>query len=85
VGGWASEDFALTSDLGVRLPKGVRVDVFHGLQDYTAPPLHADLYARAIPQAQGQLLPGRDHQLINDLREVATAIGIAKPGPVSPR
>jgi predicted alpha/beta hydrolase family esterase len=59
-GGWASDDFALMSDLGVRLPQGVRVDVFHGLQDDSVPPLHADRYARAIPQAQVQLLPGRD-------------------------
>jgi hypothetical protein len=39
--------------------------------------LHADLYGRAIPQAQVHRLPGRDHQLNNDLREVAEAI---RPG-----
>ena len=44
--------------------------VFHGLQDETAPPSHADLYALAIPQAQVHRLPGRDHQLNNDLSEV---------------
>jgi pimeloyl-ACP methyl ester carboxylesterase len=52
----------------------VRVHVFHGLQDETAPPSHADLYARAIPQAQMRQLPGRDHQLNNDLSEVAEAV-----------
>jgi pimeloyl-ACP methyl ester carboxylesterase len=73
-GGWPGDEFQLPSDLGTRLPLGVRVHVFHGLDDETAPPSHADLYARAIPQAQVHRLPGRDHQLNNDLSEVARAI-----------
>jgi pimeloyl-ACP methyl ester carboxylesterase len=73
-GGWPSDEFELTSDLGARLPHGVRVLVFHGLQDETAPPSHADLYAQVIPQAQMHRLPGRDHQLNNDLSEVAEAL-----------
>jgi pimeloyl-ACP methyl ester carboxylesterase len=83
-GGWPSDEFELTSDLGARLPPGVRVHVFHGLQDQTAPPSHADLYALAIPQAQVCQLPGRDHQLNNDLSEVAEAIRISGPKPVTP-
>ncbi len=59
--------------------------VFHGLQDETAPPSHAGLYALAIPQAQVYQLPGRDHQLNNDLSEVAEAIRISRPGPVGQR
>ncbi|MEU9828423.1 alpha/beta fold hydrolase [Micromonospora chersina] len=74
-GGWPGDEFELPHDLGARLPQGVPVYVFHGLRDENAPPSHADLYARAIPQAQLHLLPGRDHQLNNDLREVARAIG----------
>jgi pimeloyl-ACP methyl ester carboxylesterase len=50
------------------------VHVFHGLEDQTAPPSHADLYARAVPQARLHRLPGRDHQLDNDLTEVATTL-----------
>ncbi|TYB39806.1 alpha/beta hydrolase [Micromonospora sp. AP08] len=73
-GGWPGDEFELPHDLGARLPQGVPVQVFHGLQDETAPPSHADLYARAIPQAQLHLLPGRDHQLNNDLSEVAKTI-----------
>lgn len=83
-GGWPGEDLELPSDLGARLPQGMRVHVFHGLEDQTAPPSHADLYARAIPQAQLHLLPGRDHQLNNDLGEVAQAISANKPGPAAP-
>jgi pimeloyl-ACP methyl ester carboxylesterase len=73
-GGWPGDEFQPPSDLGARLPRGVPVHVFHGLDDETAPPAHADLYARAIPQAQVHRLPGRDHQLNNDLSEVAKAI-----------
>ena len=76
-GGWPGTEFELPGDLGARLPQGTQVHVFHGLGDETAPPLHADLYGRAIPQAQVHRLPGRDHQLNNDLREVAEAI---RPG-----
>ena len=73
-GGWPGHEFQLPSDLGARLPHDVPVHVFHGLDDETAPPSHAELYARAIPQAQVHRLPGRDHQLNNDLSEVAKAI-----------
>jgi pimeloyl-ACP methyl ester carboxylesterase len=74
VGGWPGDEFELPHDLGSKLPQGVPVHVFHGLQDQTAPPSHADLYASAIPQAQVHRLPGRDHQLDNDLSEVARSL-----------
>ena len=70
-GGWPGDDFEMPSDLGDRLPKDVPVHLFHGLDDDTAPAGHADLYASVIPQAQVHRLPGRDHQLGNDLTEVA--------------
>lgn len=71
VGGWPADEFELPHDLGRHMPQGVPIHVVHGLQDETAPPAHADLYATAIPQAQLHRLPGRDHQLNNDLSEVA--------------
>jgi pimeloyl-ACP methyl ester carboxylesterase len=74
LGGWRGEEFELPRDLGARLPPGVAVHVFHGLRDETAPPSHSDLYARAIPQAQLHQLPARDHQLNNDLAEVARSL-----------
>jgi predicted alpha/beta hydrolase family esterase len=73
-GGWPSEDIQLPLDLGARLPKDVPVYVYHGLDDETAPPSHAELYGRAMPQAYLRRLPGRDHQLNNDLKEIAEAI-----------
>ena len=77
VGGWPSDEFESPHDLGARLPPGVPVHVFQGLQDMTTPPSHADLYARAIPQAQLHLLPGRDHQLNDDLSEVVGVMSFA--------
>jgi|ERR1700722_18672842 len=73
-GGWLSDEFELPHNLGARLPQGVPVHVFHGLQDEIAPPSHADLYASVIPQAQLHRLPGRDHQFGNDLSDVAKVI-----------
>jgi len=72
--GWPATELELPSDLGALLPKDVPIHVFHGLDDDTVPPAHANLYGRAIPQAHVHLLPGRDHQLGNDLSEVATLI-----------
>lgn len=72
--GWAVDDLQFPPDLGARLPEGVSIDFYHGLEDEVAPPSHMELYARAIPQARVHRLPGRDHQLNNDLKEVAAAI-----------
>ncbi|HEU0243882.1 MAG TPA: alpha/beta fold hydrolase [Candidatus Limnocylindrales bacterium] len=73
-GGWLADEFQLPQDLGAQLPVGVPIHVVHGLDDDTVPAAHADLYARAIPQARVHRLPGRDHQLGNDLAEVAAII-----------
>jgi predicted alpha/beta hydrolase family esterase len=73
-GGWPGEEFELPGDLSTLLPAAVPVHVFHGLEDDEVPPAHADLYASAVPQAQLHRLPGRDHQLGNDLGDVATLI-----------
>jgi predicted alpha/beta hydrolase family esterase len=73
-GGWSVDDLQFPPDVGTRLPKGVPIHFYHGLEDEVAPPSHIDLYAHAVPQARVHRLPGRDHQLNNDLREVAAAI-----------
>ena len=73
-GGWAGDGFELPADLGARLPDGVPIDLFHGLDDDDVPPAHVELYGRAIPEAHVHRLPGRDHQLANDLTEVARVI-----------
>lgn len=78
-GGWPSDDLRFASDLGARLPHGVPIRLFHGLADETVPASHVELFARVIPQARVHRLPGRDHQLGNEMREVAAAILSLEP------
>jgi predicted alpha/beta hydrolase family esterase len=73
-GGWPSDDGQSQHEIGGKLPSGVPVYLYHGLADTDVPPSHAGLHARAIPHAYLCLLPRRDHQLNNDLREIAAAI-----------
>ena len=79
--GWPSDEIDLPEDLGARLPSGVPVHFFYGLGDEIVPPSHAGLYAVAVPRGLFHRLPGRDHQLNNDLREVATAIESLETAP----
>ena len=73
-GGWPSDDLKPSRNLGARLPKDVPIHFYQGTDDDTVPASHLDLYARAIPQARVHRLPGRDHQLNNDLKEVSAEI-----------
>lgn len=73
-GGWPSDDGQSQHEIGGKLPGGVPIYLYHGLADTDLPPSHAELYARAIPRAHLCRLPGRDHQLNDDLREIAAAI-----------
>jgi hypothetical protein len=73
-GGWPSEDWQPQREIGGKLPRGVPIYLYHGLADTEVPPSHAELYARALPQARLCCLPGRDHQLNDDLREIAAVI-----------
>jgi predicted alpha/beta hydrolase family esterase len=73
-GGWPSGDIEPLEKLGAALPDGVPVYLYHGTDDATAPIAHVDLYAKAIPQAVIRRLKGRDHQLDDDLSEVARDI-----------
>lgn len=73
-GGWPSAGLRFPSDLGARLPEGVPVHFYQGLADDVVPASHIDHFLRAVPGAQVHRLRGRDHQLNNDLSEVASAI-----------
>jgi predicted alpha/beta hydrolase family esterase len=72
-GGWPSDEIDPAPDLGRRLP-AAPLFLYHGSADEIVPPSHLELYARAIPQAVVRRLAGRDHQLGNDLAEVADDI-----------
>jgi hypothetical protein len=73
-GGWQSDGWTPQRELGGKLPAGVPIHLYHGLADDIAPSTHAELFAHAIPQARLCRLAGRDHQLNNDLSEIAEVI-----------
>jgi predicted alpha/beta hydrolase family esterase len=69
-GGWPSEDIHPRTDFAERLP-GLSIFLYHGTDDDTVPTAHVHLYAHAIPHAAVRVLAHRDHQLNDDLSEVA--------------
>jgi predicted alpha/beta hydrolase family esterase len=73
-GGWPSEDIKPSPKLGARLSPMTPIYLYHGSADDTAPFTHLDLYARAIPYAVVRRLEGRNHQLDDDLAEVAADV-----------
>jgi predicted alpha/beta hydrolase family esterase len=73
-GGWPSEEITPMPDLGKRLPARTPVHLYHGSEDETVPFEHVRIYAKVIPQAVVRRLVGRDHQLNNDMSEVAADI-----------
>jgi len=73
-GGWPAEDIKPSPELGGRLPAVTPIYLYHSSADDTAPFAHLDLYARAIPHAVVRRLEGRNHQLDDDLAEVAADV-----------
>jgi predicted alpha/beta hydrolase family esterase len=82
--GWPSEDIEPLSRVGVKLPRHVPVYLYHGSKDETAPVAHVHLHAKSIPQAIVRELSGRDHQLNNDMSEVAADIRHLEGGAADP-
>ena len=72
-GGWPSDDIAPAPDWAAPLA-GVPIYLYQGDADETTPMAHLDLYGKAIPQAHLRRLRGRDHQLDNNLSEIARDI-----------
>jgi predicted alpha/beta hydrolase family esterase len=70
-GGWPSDEVEPRPHLGDDLPGGVPVYLYHGSADEEVPPAHLKLYGHVIADAVTATLKGRDHQLGNDLKEVA--------------
>lgn len=73
-GGWPSDEVDTRGDWAAPLA-GIPVHLYHGDADDTVPMAHLDLYAKAMPHAHVHRLEGRDHQLNDDLSEVAADIG----------
>jgi predicted alpha/beta hydrolase family esterase len=72
--GWQSDDIKPEPNLGEKLPAQTHVYIYQGSADETVPPEHAELNGKAIPQASVRRLSGRDHQLDNNMSEVAADI-----------
>jgi predicted alpha/beta hydrolase family esterase len=70
--GW--EDVELSEDELARLSATEQTFFYHGTDDAVVPDAHLDLYGKALPHAKLQRLAGRDHQLNDDLSEVAADI-----------
>ena len=85
-GGWEFEELAPRADLAERLPRAVPIVMFHGEADDVVPVEHVDRYGERLPQARIRRLAGRDHQLNDDLSEVAGVIRELAPasGPAYP-
>jgi predicted alpha/beta hydrolase family esterase len=75
-GGWPSDELPARTDFGIG---GLRVFLYQGTADETVPTAHVHLYARALPHATVRVLADRDHQLNNDLADVARDIRALAP------
>ena len=73
-GGWQVGEITPRADVADRLPADVPVFLYHGTADDDVSFEHLQLYAKAIPQATIRALERRDHQLNNDLSDVARDI-----------
>jgi predicted alpha/beta hydrolase family esterase len=73
-GGWTSEELKLPVDAGKKLHTSMPIYFYHGSDDDQVPFGHVELYAKVIPQAIVRRLEGRNHQINEDMTEVATDI-----------
>jgi predicted alpha/beta hydrolase family esterase len=71
---WHWKEVELRGDAGARLPGRVPLFFYHGREDEVVPFSHLGMYAKAFPKAVIRRLGGRDHQLNDDLTEVARDI-----------
>jgi predicted alpha/beta hydrolase family esterase len=76
--GWPSEDLRSTKDASTRLPDGVPFYIYHGTADQIVPVSHLGMLMKALPGALVRRLEGRDHQLNDDLSDVAQDIKCLK-------
>ncbi len=71
---WRWEEVALPADAAGLCPDKIPLFLYHGEDDPFVPVSHLDMYAKALPLAVVRRLRGRNHQLNDDLTEVARDI-----------
>jgi predicted alpha/beta hydrolase family esterase len=69
--GWPSKDLRPTKEAAAQLPEAVPICAYHGDEDDTVPVSHLGMFAKAFPRAIIRRLEGRNHQLNDDLSELA--------------
>jgi len=73
-GGWPSDDMQPRLDLSERRCADAPIFLYHGTEDDIVPVAHVHLYARALPHAIVRTCEHNNHQLNNDLSQVARDI-----------
>jgi len=76
---WIWPDVQLPEDVATRLANIPRLFFYHGDDDEGVPFEHLHRYAKKFPRATVRALKGRDHQLGNDLSDVAADIRHLEP------
>jgi predicted alpha/beta hydrolase family esterase len=84
-GGWPSHHLRPTKEAAASLPDGAPIYLYQGADDQTVPFSHVDMLATAFPGATVRRLKGRDHQLNEDLSEVASDVRTLGRKPSTPR
>jgi predicted alpha/beta hydrolase family esterase len=70
-GGWPSKELRPTKELAAELPGSAPLYLYHGSADETVPFSHIGMFAKALPHAIIRRLDGRNHQLNDDLSDLA--------------
>ena len=72
--GWPSDDLRPTRELASLLPDEAPLYLYHGRDDETVPFSHVGMFAKALPHATIRRFEGRNHQLNDNLSELADDI-----------
>lgn len=75
---WRWDEVKLPPNAAERIPDGLPILLYHSRQDESIPFAHVEMYAQALPQATVRPLDGRNHQLNDDLTEVAQEIKLLR-------
>jgi predicted alpha/beta hydrolase family esterase len=77
-GGWPLDDLRPTTKVAATFPDETPLYLYQGSEDDTVPAGHVELFAKVLPQAAIRRLEGRNHQLNDDLSELAQDIRLLK-------
>ena len=72
--GWPSDELRPTKELASLLPDEVPFYLYHGRDDEIVPFSHVGMLSKALPHATIRRLDGRNHQLNDNLSEIANDI-----------